>query len=62
VFGGACVIEAFKGRNLGTENVELALKALAEAGVPVVERDVGGRNGRKLVFHTDVGAAWVRRL
>ncbi len=62
VFGGACVIEAFKGRNLGTENVELALKALEEAGVPVVERDVGGHNGRKLVFHTDVGAAWVRRL
>lgn len=62
VFGGACVIEALKGRNLGTENVELALKALEGAGVPVLERDVGGHNGRKLVFHTDVGAAWVRKL
>ena len=62
VFGGACVIEAFRGRNLGSENAELALKALEEARIPVVERDVGGRHGRKLVFHTDVGAAWVRRL
>ena len=61
VFGGAGVIEAFKGRNLGVENVELALKALAEAGVPVLERDVGGHNGGKLVFHTDLGRAWVRR-
>jgi len=62
VFGGACVIEALRGRNLGTENAELALKALEAAGVPVVERDLGGQSGRKLVFHTDVGAAWVRRL
>ena len=62
VFGGACVIEAFKGRNLGAENVALALKALDEARVQVLERDVGGRHGRKLVFHTDVGAAWVRAL
>ncbi len=62
VFGGACVIEALKGRNLGAENVELALTALEAAGVPVLERDVGGHNGRKLVFHSDVGAAWVRRL
>lgn len=62
VFGGACLMDAMKGRNLGAENVELALRALQEAGVPVRERDVGGRNGRKLVFHTDVGAAWVRKL
>lgn len=62
VFGGACVIQAFRGRNLGSENAELALKALLEARIPVVERDVGGHHGRKLVFHTDVGAAWVRRL
>jgi len=27
----------------------------------VLERDVGGQHGRKLVFHTDVGAAWCAR-
>ncbi len=62
VFGGACIVEALKGRNLGTENLDVALKALEQAGVPVLERDVGGHHGRKLVFHTDVGAAWVRTL
>lgn len=62
VFGGANVVEAFKGRSLGNENVALALQALEQAGVPVLERDVGGRSGRKLVFHTDTGAAWVRTL
>ncbi|HEU4385038.1 MAG TPA: chemotaxis protein CheD [Anaeromyxobacteraceae bacterium] len=62
VFGGACVIEALKGRNLGSENVELALRVLRGAGIQVLERDVGGHRGRKLVFHTDVGAAWVRTL
>ena len=64
VFGGACVIEAFRGsaRHLGEKNVEMALSALGEAGIPVVARDVGGQRGRKLVFDTGGGAAWVRRL
>ncbi len=62
IFGGACVIDAFRARNLGTENVEVAAKALQEASVPVVEHDVGGQHGRKVVFHTDTGAAWVRAL
>jgi len=28
----------------------------------VLERDVGGTKGRKLVFHSDDGAAWIRLL
>ncbi len=63
VFGGASVIVAFRGtRNLGEENVVLALRLLEEARIPVVERDVGGTKGRKLVFHADEGSAWVRLL
>jgi chemotaxis protein CheD len=62
VFGGACVIDAFKTRNLGSENVEVAMKSLQDAGVPVVESDVSGQHGRKVVFHSDTGAAWVRAL
>ncbi len=62
VFGGASVIDAFRHRNLGGDNVELALRFLERAGIPVLERDVGERGGRKLVFHTDSGAAWVKRL
>jgi chemotaxis protein CheD len=64
VFGGACVIEAFRGsgRHLGEKNVEMAMGALEEAAIPVVSRDVGGHHGRKLVFDTGEGAAWVRPL
>lgn len=63
VFGGASVIGAFRGaRNLGDENVQLALRLLEEARIPVLDRDVGGARGRKLIFHVDDGAAWVRQL
>ena len=31
-------------------------------GVEVVEQDLGGQRGRKLIFHTDDGTAWVRHL
>lgn len=63
VFGGASVIGAFRGaRNLGAENVELALRLLDEARIPVLDRDVGGARGRKVVFIADEGTAWVRQL
>jgi chemotaxis protein CheD len=62
VFGGSSVLSAFRHRNLGDENAELALRLLADAGVEVVERDLGGQRGRKLIFHTDDGTAWVRHL
>ena len=64
VFGGACVLEAFQARqgHLGEKNASVALKLLEELGIPVVSRDVGGRSGRKLIFHTDLGNAWVAKL
>ncbi len=63
VFGGASVIGAFKGtRNLGEENWHLALRLLEEAKVPVLDKDVGGSRGRKLIFLADEGTAWVRQL
>ena len=64
VFGGACVIEAFQNSHnqLGSGNVNVAFKLLGVEGIPVVTQDVGGRHGRKLIFHTRDGAAWVKRL
>ena len=64
VFGGACVLAALRERtdNLGSKNVEVALAQLASRGIPVMAQDVGGWNGRKLIFHTDTGESWVRRL
>ncbi len=64
VYGGACVMSAFRGngRHLGIKNVELALEMLAERGIAIVTRDVGGDRGRKIVFFTDDGTVSVRKV
>ena len=63
VFGGASVLGALGGgRNLGDENARLALRLLEEERIPVLDRDVGGTRGRKVVLLTDEGTAWVRQL
>jgi chemotaxis protein CheD len=64
LFGGACVIEAFRkrGNHLGTKNVQAAEELLEKEGIPLVGHDVGGCRGRKLIFHTDNGTAWVKQL
>lgn len=64
VFGGASVIGSMgtRGRRLGEENAQLALDLLERARIPVLDRDVGGTRGRKLVFFVDEGTAWVRQL
>lgn len=63
IFGGASVIGAFShGRRLGDDNAVLATESLHALGIPVIEQDVGGTKGRKLVFHSDDGAAWIRLL
>lgn len=64
LFGGACVINAAgPGRDhLGTKNVEVALRILEREGIRVTALDTGGRRARKLLFYTDGGDAWVKRL
>lgn len=63
LFGGGSILDAFRrGGRLGDENAALAVRLLADAGIPVLEKDLGGRVGRKLIFHTDDGSAWVRSL
>ncbi len=63
VFGGAS-LGAFSGSaaTLGFRNVARALEVLEEEGIPVVACDTEGTHGRKLVFHTEDGTAWVRSL
>jgi chemotaxis protein CheD len=64
VFGGACVLEAFRAgsHHLGSRNVEVAREALRAAEIPVFVEDVGGDHGRKLVFDVQTGSAWVRAI
>jgi len=64
LFGGANVIEAFRDRenHLGTQNVRIARELLQAEAIPVVGEDVGGQKGRKLIFCTGDGSAWVKEL
>ena len=64
LFGGACVLEAFRVRknHLGAQNVRTARELLAAEAIPVVGEDVGGDRGRKLIFTTGDGSAWVKEL
>lgn len=64
VFGGACVLEAFRGRaqHLGLRNVEAARERLRAAGLQIVAEDVGGKRGRRLQFSLADGSVCVRVL
>ena len=64
LFGGSCVIEAFRssGTDLGSKNAAMARRVLAQHRIPVLQEDVGGSNGRKLVFHTDDASVAVKLL
>jgi len=60
VFGGASMfpIAGTNGRNhLGVQNGEVAVAFLRRAGIAIVERDLGGTRGRKVIFHTDEGTS-----
>jgi chemotaxis protein CheD len=64
VFGGASVIEGFTGsrKAIGAQNVEAALKVLASHSTPVRAEQTGGRRGRKLLFNTGTGQAYVKDI
>jgi len=64
VFGGACVIETFTGsrKAIGAQNADAALQFLAAHAIPVRVDQTGGRRGRKLLFHTGTGQAYVKEI
>jgi chemotaxis receptor (MCP) glutamine deamidase CheD len=49
-------------RDLGAANFDLAFEFLEAEGIRITGRDVGGRQGRKLVLYSHLGDAWVKRL
>jgi chemotaxis protein CheD len=64
VFGGACVIPGFTGtrKAIGTQNVSAAIDFLALHSIPVRAAQTGGTRGRKLVFDTGNGNAFVKEI
>jgi chemotaxis protein CheD len=63
VFGGADMFDPVAGNNsVGSQNIEMALGTLESESVRLVTRDLGGRRGRKLIFHTHTGDVFLKRL
>lgn len=54
VYGGANMAEGnLIGESVGASNIIFAFQTLSELGIPVVEQNVGGFQGRKIILNTD---------
>jgi len=64
IVGGACVLDGFSNgrRSIGEQNVLLAREFLHEIDITVAADQTGGRRGRKLLFHTGNGSAYVKEI
>jgi chemotaxis protein CheD len=64
IYGGSLPVGASgkSTENLGKQNVEVALSFLESKGIRVKANETGNTRGRKLIFQTHDGAAWVQQL
>jgi chemotaxis protein CheD len=64
IFGGSLPNCSFGNEksHMGQLNVQATVHFLQGKGIRVVQNEVGGTRGRKLVFHTDDGRAWSEKL
>lgn len=66
LFGGAEMFSTTQPgvRNLtvGWQNISAARRCLLEYGLVLIASDVGGRMGRKLIFKTDTGIVYIKKL
>ena len=64
IFGGAALFQSREvyATTLGAKNVAAALELMRKASIPIVAQETGGPQGRKLLFNTDDGVAWSRRI
>jgi chemotaxis protein CheD len=60
IFGGASAFSSDPTATVGMKNIELAERFLHEAGIRVVAKDVSGKRGRKLTFHTTDGSCLLK--
>jgi chemotaxis protein CheD len=67
MFGGGSGVavnyaEPSSSYNIGRRNVEMAKKLLKFARLDIQAEDVGGAQGRKLIFNTGTGNIWIKKL
>jgi chemotaxis protein CheD len=64
IFGGSQTSVTFgnSGDSVGERNVHATTSFLTTNNIRLIQREVGGTHGRKLVFHTDDGLTWWEEL
>ena len=63
VFGGANVLPTISEEtSAGWRNAEFALEFLEMEEIEVINRDLGGHQARRVLFHTDTGDVYLKRL
>jgi chemotaxis protein CheD len=62
VFGGASMWEKTDGLlAVGQRNIDFAMESLETLGISVVAKDLGGHQGRKVIFNSGDGSVLMRR-
>ncbi|MBI5632655.1 MAG: chemotaxis protein CheD [Nitrospirae bacterium] len=66
VFGGADMFDVHEtgsvAKTVGFQNITTALGIMQQEGIRVVARDVGGTQGRKLLFYPHTGEVLMKRV
>jgi chemotaxis protein CheD len=62
IFGGSSAFGNDPENSLGSRNVVLAEDFLRAAGIPVVEKDVSGKRGRRLLFQIFDGVTTIKNF
>ena len=63
IFGGGNVLEFRKSDgDVTSSNIQFAKKFLELEGIPLQKKDIGGYNGRKILFFTDTAKVLLKRF
>jgi chemotaxis protein CheD len=63
IFGGASLVMNSRGLlNVGERNIILARDMLESENIPIINLDVGGRFGRKIIYDTETGSVLLKTI
>lgn len=63
IFGGAHVLPSISPENgVGRKIFDFVAEFLENERIPLISKDIGGRKGRKVWFHTDTGDVFVKTI
>lgn len=62
-FGGACTLSAMNSKDhIGIRNSEFVIEFLEQEGLRLASCSLGGDTGRKVLFHTDTGVVFIKKI